>query len=1035
MQNKGIVRFIAVALILVCCFYLSFSFVTRHFENKAEALRAELGDKAAEEYLDSISTEDHVWLGAWSLDECREMEIGLGLDLKGGMNVILEVSVPDIVDFLSGHKTDEGYRKAFEAAVKDEEKSQSDFISLFVERWKEFGGGRQLNTIFATQQLRDKVNTKSTDEEVIAALQSEVDAAIDNAETVVRTRVDKFGVAQPNIQKLSGQSRIMVEMPGAKKDKDRILKLLSGSADLQFHETYMREEAVPFLVQLHSAYLAEMSNIEAEAKDTAAVEAEVAEVAEATAESDTINALDAAAKKDLAAAETVSSKENSLLNFLVVNDPYHTESLCDVGYARVTDTAEVNKVIYSEIAQKVLPKEMRLFWDAKISKIENPETHKKTKVLHLYAIKVNDPNGKAPLTGDVVTTAKDDYSNEIGNVGPVVSMQMNSEGTRIWANLTKMNVGRAIAIVLDDVVYSAPRVNGEIPGGNSQISGRFTQADTKDLANTLNSGKMPAPLRVASYQMVGPSLGAQSIQQGIISFIVAFVLLMVVMVLLYNWIPGMLANCALLFNLFFTLGILASFQAALTMPGIAGIVLTLGTAVDANVLIYERTKEELRKGLNIKEAVNLGYSNAFSAIFDSNLTSLITGIILFTVGTGPIKGFATTWIIGICIAFFTAVFMTRLVYDRQMKADKWQKLTFSTPLSKDLMQGTKYNFMGSFKMSYAIWAIAAVIFCISFLVRGVSKSIDFTGGRNYVVVLDKQVPVEDVRAAFDGAFIQNDEQSGNPGSPASTTIIALGDADNRTVRISTNWDYDVNSPMVDDVIEDSIFSVLSKAQLINAETTKEDFRTPPANEEDTSKGTIVSSTKVGPSVAKTITRSAIISVILALIAIFLYILLRFRNVAFSIGSIVALALDALVVIGFFSLLHTWVPMSLEIDQTFIGAILTVIGYSINDKVVVFDRIRENMQLYAKRDRKRLFNDSLNQTLARTINTSVTTLIVLLTIFFLGGDSIRSFAFAMILGVVFGTLSSIFIAAPTAYLTMSRKDRFEDLTAEPVETEK
>ena len=1026
MQNKGIVRFIAVALILVCCFYLSFSFVTRHFENKAEALRAELGDKAADEYLDSLSSEDHVWLGAWSLDECREMEIGLGLDLKGGMNVILEVSVPDIVDFLAGHKTDEGYRKAFEAAVKDEEKSQSDFISLFVERWKEFGGGRQLNTIFATQQMRDKVNTKSTDEQVIAALQAEVDAAIDNAETVVRTRVDKFGVAQPNIQKLSGQSRIMVEMPGAKKDKDRILKLLSGSADLQFHETYMREEAMPFIGQLHSAYLAEISDVKAETKEDTTAVAE----AEAVEANDTVNALDLAAKKDLAAAEAGNNDQaKSLLNYLVVNDPYHTESLCDVGYARVTDTAEVNKVIYSEIAKKVLPKEMRLYWDAKVSKIENPETGKKTKVLHLYAIKVNDPNGKAPLTGDVVTTAKDDYSNEIGNVGPVVSMQMNTEGTRIWANLTKMNVGRAIAIVLDEVVYSAPRVNGEIPGGSSQISGRFTQADTKDLANTLNSGKMPAPLRVASYQMVGPSLGAQSIQQGVISFIVAFVLLMVVMVLLYNWIPGMLANCALLFNLFFTLGILSSFQAALTMPGIAGIVLTLGTAVDANVLIYERTKEELRKGLNIKEALNLGYSNAFSAIFDSNLTSLLTGIILFVVGTGPIRGFATTLIIGICVSFFTAVFMTRLVYDRQMKNDKWQKLTFSTPLSKNLMQGTKFNFMGSFKVSYAVWAVAVVVFCISFFFRGVSKSIDFTGGRNYVVVLDKEVPVEDVRAAFDGVFAQNDEQSANPGSPASTTIIALGDASNRTVRISTNWDYDVNSPVVDDVIEDSIYSVLSKAELIKAETSKEDFRTPPANEEDTSKGTIVSSTKVGPSVAKTITRSAIISVILALIAIFLYILLRFRNVAFSIGSIVALGLDALVVIGFFSLLHTWVPMSLEIDQTFIGAILTVIGYSINDKVVVFDRIRENMQLYAKRDRKRLFNDSLNQTLARTINTSVTTLIVLLTIFFLGGDSIRSFAFAMILGVVFGTLSSIFIAAPTAYLTMSRKDRLEE--AEPV----
>ena len=1023
MQNKGIVKFIAVALILVCCFYLSFSFVTRHYESKAEALRAELGDKAAEEYLDSISSEDHIWLGAWSLDDCREMEIGLGLDLKGGMNVILEVSVPDIVNFLAGNKydTDEGYRKAFDAAKADGKNNQSDFIAHFVERWKEFGGGRSLNAIFATQQLRDKVNTKSTDEEVVAALNDEVEAAIDNAETVVRTRVDKFGVAQPNIQKLSGQSRIMVEMPGAQKDKERILKLLAGSADLQFHETYMVEEAMPYILQLANTYMAEMSNANADKKAEVADTAAVAEAA-----NDSVNALDlaaAAAQK----SELTQANGNDAVNLLALLDTRFAgqESQCMLGYAHVTDTSDVNKVIYSEVAKTVLPKEMRLYWDAKITKLPL-ENGKKIKMLALYAIKVNDPNGKAPLTGDVVTTAKDDYSNEIGNVGPVVSMQMNTEGTRIWANLTKMNVGRAIAIVLDDAVYSAPRVNGEIPGGSSQISGKFTQSDTKDLANTLNSGKMPAPLSIASYQMVGPSLGAQSIQQGIISFIVAFVLLMCVMVMLYNWIPGMLANMALLFNLFFTLGILTSFQAALTMPGIAGIVLTLGTAVDANVLIYERTKEELRKGLNIKEALNKGYANAFSAIFDSNLTSLITGVILFVFGTGPIRGFATTLIIGICVSFFTAVFMTRLVYDRQMKKDKWQNLTFSTTLSQNLMQGTKFNFMGAFKVSYAVWAVAAIVFCISFFVRGLSKSIDFTGGRNYVVVLDKQVPVEEVREAFTGAFALNDDQSTNPGAPASTSIIALGEAANRTVRISTNWDYDVNSPAVDDVIEDSIYSVLSKAGLIKAETSNMDFRTPPANQEDTSRGTIVSSTKVGPSVAKTITKGAIISVILALIAIFLYILLRFRNLAFSVGAIFALALDALAVIGFYSLLHTWVPMSLEIDQTFIGAILTVIGYSINDKVVVFDRIRENMGLYNKRDRKSLFNDSLNQTLARTINTSVTTLIVLLTIFFLGGDSIRSFAFAMILGVVFGTLSSIFIAAPTAYLTMSKKDRKEEL---------
>ena len=1011
MQNKGIVKFIAVALILVCCFYLSFSFVTRHYESKAEALRAELGDKAAEEYLDSISSEDHIWLGAWSLDDCREMEIGLGLDLKGGMNVILEVSVPDIVNFLAGNKydTDEGYRKAFDAAKADGKNNQSDFIAHFVERWKEFGGGRGLNAIFATQQLRDKVNTKSTNEEVIAALNDEVEAAIDNAETVVRTRVDKFGVAQPNIQKLSGQSRIMVEMPGAQKDKDRILKLLAGSADLQFHETYMVEEAMPYILQLANTYIAEMSNANADKK--AEADTTAAEPAEAEATTDSVNALDlaaAAAQK----SELAQEGGKDVINLLSLLDTRFAgqESQCMVGYAHVTDTADVNKVIYSEVAKNVLPKEMRLYWDAKITKLPL-ENGKKIKMLALYAIKISDPNGKAPLTGDVVTTAKDDYSNEIGNVGPVVSMQMNTEGTRIWANLTKMNVGRAIAIVLDEAVYSAPRVNGEIPGGSSQISGKFTQADTKDLANTLNSGKMPAPLSIASYQMVGPSLGAQSIQQGIISFIVAFVLLMCVMVALYNWIPGMLANCALLFNLFFTLGILTSFQAALTMPGIAGIVLTLGTAVDANVLIYERIKEELKKGLSVKESLNKGYSNAFSAIFDSNFTSLITGIILLYFGTGPVKGFATTWIIGILVSFFTAVFMTRVVYDYMLSKDKWTNLTFVTGYSKNLMQNAKFNFMGSYKKTFTIWGVAAILFCISFAVRGLSQSIDFTGGRNYVVTLDKETHVEDVRLALTGAFINT--MGENQGKEANTSVIALG-TDGKTVRISTNWDIESNNPDVDDQAETILFNALKKANLVS-QASVEAFKNPDVREG----GSIISSAKVGPSVAKDITYGAIISVVIALIAIFLYILLRFRNVAFSVGSTVALALDALVVIGFYSVLWGWVPMSLEIDQTFIGAILTVIGYSINDKVVVFDRIRENIGLYGKRDRQQLFNDSLNQTLARTINTSVTTLIVLLAIFILGGDSIRSFSFAMILGVVFGTLSSLFIAAPVAYLTLGR----------------
>ena len=1011
MQNKGIVKFIAVLLILVCCFYLSFSFVTRHYESKAAAM----GEEAGAEYLDSINNEK-VYMGIYSLKQCREMEIGLGLDLKGGMNVILEVSVPDVVDVLADHKTDAAYKKSMEEAKKEEETSQNDFISLFVKYWKQNSNGRPLAAIFATQQMKGKVSTQSSDSEVEAAIRAEVQSAVDNSFNVVRNRIDKFGVVQPNIQKLEGQSgRIMVEMPGIK-EPERVRKLLQGSANLEFWETYNSQEITPLLAQLNQRYAAQGGA----AVDTTAVAADTTAVdtTKAAAAGDLAAKL---AKKDAKAdnkALEAAKKQNPLFSIF---QPTQGNTLAIVGYANARDTAEINKIIYSDLARQIFPAELKLRWGAKAEDFGGQNT--KGDIFELYALKITEPSGRAPLEGDVITNAKDDFD-QMGH--PSVSMQMNSDGARRWSQITKQNIGKAVAIVLDDAVYSAPRILTQIDGGNSQITGNFTIEDTKDLANTLNSGKMPAPTRIVQEEVVGPSLGAQSIKQGVISFIVAFVLLMIYMIMLYGFVPGILSDIALLFNLFFTLGILTSFQAALTMPGIAGIVLTLGTAVDANVLIYERTKEELRKGLNIKEALNLGYSNAFSAIFDSNLTSLITGIILFVFGTGPIRGFATTLIIGICVSFFTAVFMTRLVYDRQMKKDKWQNLTFSTGISKNLMQGTKFNFMGAYKMSYTVWAVAAIIFIISFCVRGLSKSIDFTGGRNYVVVLDKQVPVEDVRQAFTGAFAMNDDQSSNPGAPASTSIIALGEAANRTVRISTNWDYDVNSPAVDDIIEDSIYGVLTNAGLINAETSKMEFRTPPANESDTSKGTIVSSTKVGPSVAKTITKGAIISVLLALIAIFLYILLRFRNLAFSVGAIVALAFDALAVIGFYSLLHTWVPMSLEIDQTFIGAILTVIGYSINDKVVVFDRIRENIGLYNKRDRKHLFNDSLNQTLARTINTSVTTLIVLLTIFFLGGDSIRSFAFAMILGVVFGTLSSIFIAAPTAYLTMSKKDRKEEL---------
>ena len=999
MQNKGIVKFIALMLMLVCIFYLSFSFVTRHYENKAAAM----GEEAGQEYLDSIMNEK-VYFGAYSYKECREMQIGLGLDLKGGMNVILEVSVPDVIAVLADHKTDAAFTKSMQEAKKEEETSQKDFVSLFIQSYKKNAPGHRLAEVFATQQMKGKVSTQSSDAEVEAAVRAEVQSAVDNSFLVVRNRIDKFGVVQPNIQKLEGQSgRIMVEMPGIR-EPERVRKLLQGSANLEFWETYNSQEIVPLLSQINQKYAL---GADAAVADTTATEAAVDSTATAAASEEKTEAADGkkslaeaiGAKKD-AKADKNAAKDAQLQKMKEQNplfsifQPSQGQSLSVVGYATARDTAEVDKIIYSEIAKRILPSDVKLLWSAKAADFD-----KKGEIFELHALKVTEPSGRAPLEGDVITNAKDEFD-QYGH--PCVSMQMNSDGARRWAQLTKQNIGRAVAIVLDDAVYSAPRVNGEIAGGNSQITGNFSIEDTKDLANTLNSGKMPAPTRIVQEEVVGPSLGAQSIQQGIISFIVAFILLMIYMLCLYGVIPGMMANIALLFNLFFTLGILTSFQAALTMPGIAGIVLSLGMAVDANVLIYERTKEELRAGLNVKEAMKKGYSNAFSAIFDSNLTSIITGVILYVFGTGPIRGFATTLIIGIVCSFFTAVYLTRLVYEHQMKKDKWTNLTFSTGFSKNLMQDTHFNFMGAYKKTFTVWGVAAVLFIICLGVRGLSKSIDFTGGRNYVVKLEKAVEPEEVREALAGAF-----------GEANVGAIALG-TDGKTIRVSTNYKIESNDPTVDDECENILFKAMSKANLVTQKDVNA-FKNPDVR----AGGSIISSTKVGPSVAKDITYGAIISVIFALIAIFIYILVRFHNVAYSVGSTVALALDTLIVIGFYSALWGIVPMSLEIDQTFIGAILTVIGYSINDKVVVFDRIRENFGLFKKRDRQDVFNDSLNQTLARTINTSVTTLIVLLCIFILGGDSIRSFSFAMILGVVFGTLSSIFVAAPIAYITMGR----------------
>ncbi len=993
MQNKGIVIVTAVLLTLASIFYLSFSVATSYYDSQMAKIKDPI---AQQDYKDSVK-----YLGIYSYQDCLETQIGLGLDLKGGMNVILEVSVPDVVTALAEYKTDAAFVKSINEAKAEEESSQKDFLSLFIEAYKKNAPGHHLSEIFATQRLQGKVSPNSSDSEVEKVLREEIQAAIDNSFTVVRTRIDKFGVVQPNIQKLEGQEgRIMVEMPGIR-EPERIRRLLQGSANLEFWETYNAEEIIPYLVQIDQT----LANNNSETTDTAAVDTTAAKK-EAAAKTQNskfklANKAGEAAKTSATRVSAEAKKANPLLSMLTTTG---AGSLSLVGYANVLDTAEVNKIIYSAMAKKILPSDCRLLWSAKASDALNVKN-----MYELHAMKVTSTNGRAPLEGDVITEASDEFNHITG--APEVSMKMNSEGARRWAALTKANIGKAIAIVLDGTVYSSPRILGEISGGSSSITGNFTIEDTKDLANTLKSGRMPAPARIVQEDIVGPSLGAQSIQQGLISFVIAFIILMAYMVVLYNFIPGMLANMALLFNLFFTLGVMSSFQTALTMPGIAGLLLSLGMAVDANVLIYERAKEELERGLSVKSAVQAGYKNAFSAIFDSNLTSIITGVILAVFGTGPIRGFAITLIIGICCSFFTAVYMTRLVYDRQMKRDKWQNLTFSTAISRKMPQNTNFNFMGNYKRSFVIWGVLTVVFFISFFWRGFSKSIDFTGGRNFVLRFEQKVEPEQVREALEGAF-----------GESTFSAIALG-VDGKTIRVNTNYKIESNDQNVDAEVESILFKSLSSAGLITQKDISK-FRNPDIREG----GSIISSAKVGPSVAKDITYGAIISVLVAIAAIFLYILLRFRNVAFSIGSTAALAFDTVFVLGVYSLLWGLVPMSLEIDQTFIGAILTVIGYSINDKVVVFDRIRENMHLYINRDRWTLFNDSLNQTLARTINTGSATLLVLLVTFFFGGESIRSFSLAMILGIVFGTFSSIFIAAPVAYFTLGRKIREKDAVA-------
>ena len=985
MQTKGFIRVLTYALLLICAFYLSFTFVSTHYQNKAEqkALAA-AGIKSADtsnakykaalnEYLDSLANQT-VYLGYYTFQQVREKELGLGLDLKGGMNVTLQISVPDILRALANNNPDKKFNQAIDN-VSNNQTAQDDFVGSFCKEYKKLAPEGSLAQIFrGIERIREKPN--ANDREVQSILNDEVNSMVDNSYKVLRNRIDRFGVVSPNIQKLQSTGRILLELPGVK-EPERVRKLLQGAANLEFYETYTLGDVVGALRQLSDQAQAN--------KTTAATAADTTATAAAPAAAD--SAAQAAPKA--APAQTGEKTLAQLTGFEALAGGGAGSPV--LGYVSASDTAAVNAIFHSPIAKTILPADLKVAWTVKPEKMQGGQ-----EAFQLVALRT--VNGQPVLNGDVVTRATSEFDNLQGQV---VSMTMNDEGAHQWSRITGQNIGKAIAIVLDDQVYSFPNVNSQIDGGRSQISGRFTVEEAGDLANVLESGKMVARVNVASESVIGPSLGKESIRKGLISFIIALVLLMIFMVCTYGIYAGSIANLGLLMNLFFTIGILASFQSVLTLPGIAGIVLTLGMAVDANVLIFERCKEELRAGKGLKAAVSDGYKNAFSAIFDSNLTTIITGIILILLGSGPIRGFAVTLVIGICCSFFTAVFATRLVMEHFVNKGTFDKMTFNTSLTRHLLENVQFNFMGAAKKTSVIVLALIVIMGILFGVRGLNRGIDFSGGRNFIVQFDHPVSTPALQAQLAPLF-----------DGANTSVITI---DNDTkVRISTNYKINDASEGVDDEIMGKLYEGL-KSELGNM--SKDDFST--SNE---SVG-VVSSETVGPSIASDMTRQAIWAVLFSLLAMALYILFRFRNIAFSIGALAAVAFTSFIVIGFYNL-HGLLPFSMEIDQTFIAAILTVIGYQVNDTVVVFDRVREYRKLYPKQDLYATFNKALCSTLSRTLMTSITTLLVLFIMLFFGGESIRSFIFAMILGVIIGTCSSLFIASPVAYWIARRSDKKE-----------
>lgn len=958
MQSNGklgsiVAGVIAIFLVLICLFYISFTVVGNHYENKAEeyahqaagtqGTNSDTYRMAYKSYIDSISKEK-VWLG-YTYNEVQKLGVGLGLDLKGGMNVTLQVSVPDILRSMANADGNPYFEKALantDSVVKATK--SNDYVSIFCQQYKALDPTGDLSVVF-----KDQVKRGEKADAVEAALKQEVKDRVSSSTNVLRSRIDQFGVVAPNIQELEKDGQILLELPGVK-EHDRVRELLKSSANLEFYETMTMNEWQGAMAQLDAALR----------------------------------------------ADSTSNGMGLSAYFLQMGNQYNP---IVVGTSTAANRAAIDSIMASPLAKRYLPGNLKLAWEVKPQTAEFTDTITgKKRSIDLYTlVALKTSNGKAALSGDVVTSATSDFDNMQG--GNYVSMNMKPDAARQWARITAANLEKQVAIVLDDQVYSAPRVNSVIEGGRSSITGQFTTDEAKDLANVLKSGKMAAKVDIISDTVIGPSLGQQAIEDGFMSFIIALVLLMIFMCAFYGVIPGLIANLGLIFNIFFTFGILASFQAVLTLSGIAGIVLALGMAVDANVLIFERAKEELRAGKNVRTAISDGYANAFSAIFDSNLTSIITGVILLLFGTGPIKGFATTLIIGIICSFFTAVFLTRLVFIAGEKSKPFQKLTFTTPLSRKMFTNTHFNFLGARKVSFTVVGIMVVLIICSFFFRGLNQGIDFSGGRNYVVQFDHPVKTHELQAKLAPMF-----------NGAQVSVITIDD--DTKVRISTNYKIDSDDENIDNEITDILYNGL-KDEI--GSMSKTDFSTTNENIG------IMSSQKVGPTVANDMRTDAIIAVLLSLLAMFLYILVRFRNVAFSLGALAAVAFTAFTIIGFYSLFWGVFPFAMEIDQSFIAAILTVIGYQINDTVVVFDRVRENVALYPKQNFGTTINQSVNSTLGRTVMTSVSTLLVLLCIFILGGDAIRSFTFAMIFGVIIGTLATIFVAAPVAYLTDSRKN--------------